>query len=150
MAMYQWQKGEYTCSTDKSTLQADVIHSFLSERSYWAKARPLEKVLKSIAHSECFGIYKENKQVGFARVVSDFTIYAYILDVFVLEEERGKGLGKFIMECIMNHPELSELNRWMLGTEDAHGLYAQYGFSPLKKVQNHMEKISMSQTTPEK
>ncbi len=141
MTNHQWQKGAYTCSTDKSTLQVDVMHTFLSERSYWAQGRSLEKVKRSIAHSECFGLYKMDKQVGFARVVSDFTIYAYILDVFVLEEERGNGLGKFLMECILAHPELIGVRKWMLGTEDAHGLYSQYGFTSLKKVQNHMEKV---------
>jgi GNAT superfamily N-acetyltransferase len=141
MATYRWEKEDYVCSTDKNKLDTRIIHSFLSERSYWAKARPLDLVIRSINHSECFGIYKGDNQVGFARVVSDFTIYAYILDVFVLEEERGRGLGKFIMECILNHPELKEVKKWTLGTEDAHGLYAQYGFTPLKKVQNHMERV---------
>lgn len=139
MEIQQWQKGAFTCSTDKTKLQIDLIHDFLSLRSYWAKGRTIEQVKRSISHSECFGVYKDDLQVGFARVISDFTIYAYILDVFVLEEERGFGLGKFLMECIMNHPELWNIKRWMLGTEDAHGLYKQFGFTSLKKVANHME-----------
>ena len=89
----------------------------------------------------CFGVYKGDKQVGFARVVTDCTIYAYILDVFILEKERGNGLGKWLMKCIMSHPELRDVHRWMLGTEDAHGLYEQHGFTSLKKVQNHMERV---------
>ncbi|MCK5281672.1 MAG: GNAT family N-acetyltransferase [Cyclobacteriaceae bacterium] len=141
MTTQLWENGDYICTTDKEKLQTETIHGFLSERSYWAKGRLIEKVRNSIENSECFGIYKNKKQVGFARVISDFTIYAYILDVFILEEERGNGLGKWLMHCIMNHPELKEVHRWMLGTEDAHGLYAQYGFTPLKKVQNHMERV---------
>lgn len=139
MEIQQWQKGVFTCSIDKTKLQIDLIHDFLSRRSYWAKGRTIEQVKRSISHSECFGVYKDDQQVGFARVISDFTIYAYILDVFVLEEERGFGLGKFLMECMMAHPELCNIKRWMLGTEDAHGLYKQFGFTPLKKVESHME-----------
>ena len=96
---------------------------------------------KSIVDCECFGVYKDGQQIAFARVISDFTIYAYILDVFVVEAERGHGIGKFIMNCIVNHPELSHVKKMTLGTEDAHGLYAQYGFTPLQKVQNHMERV---------
>jgi len=141
MQIYTWSKDDYLCTTDKSLLQIDIIHQFLSERSYWAKGRTKAQVINSIEHSESFGIYKQGQQIGFARVVSDYTIYAYLLDVFILEEDRGKGLGKFMMNCIMSHPKLTGLKRWMLGTEDAHGLYAQYGFTPLKKVQNHMERV---------
>ena len=141
MGTQEWLREGYICSTDKSRLQYNVIHSYLSERSYWAKGRTVEKIQQSIEHSECFGLYKKEKQIGFARVVSDFAIFAYILDVFVLEEERGLGHGKFIMECILNHPDLKEVNKWMLGTDDAHGLYAQYGFTPIKKVQNLMERV---------
>ena len=136
-----WQQEDIFCSTDKDLLQPNIIHDYLSNRSYWAKGRTLHQVKKSIMYSECFGIYRVEKQIGFARVVSDFTIYAYILDVFVLEEERGNGIGKFIMECIMNHPQLINIKRWMLGTEDAQGLYRQLGFDSLKKVENHMEKL---------
>ena len=141
MKTYQWQKDVYICSTDKSNLDIDDIHDFFSKRSYWAKGRTKEQVKRSINHSECFGLYKDARQLGFARVVSDFTIYAYILDVFILEEARGNGLGKFLMECVLNHPELVEVNRWMLGTEDAHKLYRQYGFTSLQKVEIHMEKV---------
>jgi GNAT superfamily N-acetyltransferase len=137
-----WKKGDYLCTTDKGMLQVDVIHKFLSERSYWAKGRSKEKVVKSIAHSLCFGVFRNEEQVGFARVVTDYAIYAYLLDVFVIENERGHGLGKFLMDCIMGHPELADLKRWMLGTEDAHGLYTQYGFTALKKMENHMEKVA--------
>jgi len=122
----------------------NFIHDFLSNRSYWAKGRLKEQVVRSIENSECFGIYKDTQQLGFARVVSDFTIYAYLLDVFIVEKERGNGLGKFLMNCIMSHPDLLQIKRWMLGTEDAHGLYRQYGFTSLKKVENHMERVADS------
>lgn len=139
--MQNWQNESYSCSTVKSKLQIEMIHDYLCNRSYWAKGRTIEEVKRSIDHSECFGVYKEDQQVGFARVVSDFTIYAYLLDVFILEQERGTGLGKFLMSCIMNHSEI-QVKRWMLGTEDAHGLYQQYGFTSLKNVSNHMEKVT--------
>ena len=138
--MKNWQNESYSCSTYKSKLQIEMIHDFLSNRSYWAKGRTIAQVKRSIDHSECFGVYRDNQQLGFARVVSDFTVYAYLLDVFILEHERGTGLGKFLMSCIMNHPEI-QAKRWMLGTEDAHGLYEQFGFTSLKKVANHMELI---------
>jgi GNAT superfamily N-acetyltransferase len=141
MKIQSWKNGEFLCTTDKSKLQKALIHQFLSERSYWAKGRTMDQVKRSIEHSLCFGIYHNEQQVAFARVVSDFTVYAYLLDVFVLEDFRGLGMGKFLMNCIMKHPELQGLKRWMLGTEDAHGLYKQYGFTSLKKVQNHMEKV---------
>lgn len=141
MKTFQWQKDGYTCSTDKSKLDIDIIHDFLIKDAYWAKGRTKEQVKRSINHSLSFGIYKAQRQVAFARVVSDFTIYAYILDVFVLEDERGFGLGKFLMESMLSHAELLGVKRWMLGTEDAHGLYQQYGFSPLKKVDNHLERV---------
>jgi len=141
MKIHSWKNAEIFCTTDKSKLQTQMIHQFLSERSYWAKGRTMDQVKRSIEHSLCFGVYKGEQQLAFARVVSDFTVYAYILDVFVLEDFRSLGLGKYLMNCIMKHPDLQGLKRWMLGTEDAHGLYKQYGFTSLKKVQNHMEKV---------
>ena len=141
MKNQHWQHGDFLCIADKSKLQVEVIHEFLSNRSYWAKGRTMDQVIRSIEHSSCFGVFKHDHQVGFARVISDFTIYAYLLDVFVLEEDRGNGLGKFLMDCIMQYPEFLEIKRWMLGTEDAHGLYQQYGFTALKKVENHMERV---------
>jgi GNAT superfamily N-acetyltransferase len=143
MKIQSWQNADFTCTTDKSLLHTDVIHGFLCNRSYWAKGRSMEKVKRSILHSLCFGVYHKGQQVAFARVVTDYTVYAYMLDVFVLEDFRGLGLAKFLMNCIMNHHELQELKRWMLGTEDAHGLYEHYGFTGLNKVQNHMEKVTL-------
>ena len=141
MEVNTWKETGIFCSTDKSLLDVEMIHRYLANESYWATGRSLEQVLRSVKHSLCFGIYRNEEQLGFARVVTDFTIYAYLMDVFVLESERGKGLGKFLMRCIMSHPELDMIKRWMLGTEDAHGLYKQFGFKELSKVQNHMERV---------
>jgi len=115
-----------------------VIHGFLTE-CYWAKGIPREVVARSIENSLCFGMYHDRKQIGFARVISDYATYAYIGDVFVLDSYRGRGLGKWLMECIMKHPRLRGLRRWSLVTGDAHGLYAQFGFTPLKTPERHME-----------
>ena len=115
-----------------------MIHSFLTE-SYWAKGIPRETVARSIENSLCFGVYAEGKQVAFARVISDCATYAYIGDVFVLESFRGHGLGKWMMECIMQHPALQGLRRWILLTRDAHGLYVQFGFAPVKSPERYME-----------
>jgi GNAT superfamily N-acetyltransferase len=133
-----YRKGEFTVSTDPKRIDLDVVHGFLTE-CYWAKGIAREVVARSVENSLCLGVYASGKQVGFARVISDFATYAYIGDVFVLESFRGRGLGKWLMECIMRHSRLQGLRRWSLVTGDAHGLYAQFGFSPLKKPQNYME-----------
>lgn len=130
----------YSISTDKSLLDIAVIHSYLSERSYWAQGRTIEKVKRSVEHSLCFGMYtREGKQIGFARVVTDFALFGYVMDVFILEEYRGKGLGKQLIEAIITHPDLQELRKLMLATRDAHTLYNQFGFKPLKEPENMME-----------
>lgn len=135
---------EFYVSTDKSNLDIDMIVSFLAKRSYWAKGRTREKIVKSIEHSLCFGVFTgEGKQVAFARVLSDFSVFAWIMDVFVLEEYRGRGLGKLLMAGIMEHPELQSLERWGLGTKDAHGLYEQFGFHRLKTPETKMEKTNL-------
>lgn len=115
-----------------------MIHRFLTD-CYWAKGIPREVVARSIENSLCFGVYFEAKQVGFARVISDYATYAYIGDVFVLDSHRGRGLGKWLMQCIMQHPRLQRLRRWGLVTQDAHGLYKQFGFTALKAPERHME-----------
>jgi GNAT superfamily N-acetyltransferase len=133
-----YRKGEFTVSTDRKRIDLDVVHSFLTE-CYWAKGIPREVVARSLENSLCFGVYAKSKQIGFARVISDYATYAYIGDVFVLEPLRGRGLGKWLMECVMQHPRLQGLRRWSLVTSDAHGLYAQFEFGPLKTPQNYME-----------
>jgi len=134
----EYRRGQFVISTGRDRLDLDVIHGFLTE-SYWAKGIPRDVVARSIENSLCFGIYSEGKQVGFARVISDYATYAYIGDVFVLETHRGHGLGKWLMECVMQHPRLQGLRRWSLLTDDAHGLYAQFGFTPLKLPGKYME-----------
>ena len=128
--IYEFQKNEYRISTDKTKLQFDVIHGFLST-SYWSPNIPMEIVKRAAENCLAFGIYKGDSQVGYARIISDYTTFAYLADVFVLECERGKGLSKWLMKCIMQVPDLQGLRRWMLTTRDAHGVYAQFGFTPL-------------------
>lgn len=133
------RRGDFLISTDRARLDLDVIHGFLTN-CYWAKGIPREVVARSIEHSLCFGIYDgSGEQVGFARVISDFATLAYLGDVFVLESYRGRGLGKWLMQCIMQHPTLQGLRRWILLTRDAHGLYQQFGFMPLKSADRYME-----------
>ena len=132
------RRGEFLLSTDRGRLDLNVIHGFLTA-CYWAKGIPREVVAGSIENSLCFGVYRQAEQVGFARVISDFATYAYIGDVFVLESYRGHGLGKWMMEAILKHPQLQGLRRWSLVTRDAYSLYQQLGFTPLKKPENYME-----------
>jgi GNAT superfamily N-acetyltransferase len=126
-------------STDKSRLDVERIHRFLSEESYWAKGIPRALVDRAIEHSLCFGAYDGDAQVGFARVVSDYAVFAYVGDVFVLPSHRGQGVSKALMDAIRGHADLQSLRRWHLLTYDAHGLYAQYGFHALEKPERHME-----------
>jgi GNAT superfamily N-acetyltransferase len=133
----EFHTDDYTISTDKARLDLAVIHDFLSH-SYWAEDVPLAIVQKSIQNSLCFGIYHQGRQVGFARAISDYTTYAYLADVFVLENHRGHGLGKWLIQSILSHPELQGLRRWALATRDAQGLYAQFGFKTVEKPENEM------------
>lgn len=129
-------------STDKDRLDVAMIHSFLSERSYWAKGRSLEAVKQTIAHSLCFGIYnREGKQLGFARVATDYAVFGWLMDVFVLEEYRKQGLGKQLIAYIVDHPAMKNIRRIGLATSDAHGLYRQFGFSQLSAPEKMMELV---------
>lgn len=123
---------EFLLSTDKTKLQIDTIHSFL-QRSHWAANRPLATIVKSIEHSLCYGIYRNSAQLGFARLVTDYSTYAYLCDVFIDEKYRGRGLSKWMMSCIMENPDLSQLRRFTLATKDAHGLYEKFGFKSLSQ-----------------
>ena len=134
-------------STDKSRLNIDLIHNYLSNESYWAKGRSIEKVKLSIENSICFGVYLDEAQIGFARVVTDYAVFAWILDVFILKDFQGRGYGKKLMNTIMTQNNLQNLLRWGLGTDDAHGLYEQYGFKPLRKPQNMMEIVAVKPDT---
>ena len=126
-------------STNKQKLDIQLIHNYLSNESYWAKGRSLETVQRSIENSLCFGVYTENSQVGFARVITDYAVFAWLLDVFILPEYQGKGYGKKLVKAIITHPDLQGLRRWGLGTDDAHELYKQFGFTSLQKPENMME-----------
>ena len=137
--MNEWTQGEYSISTDEARLDVDVIHHFL-DSSYWASGRSIETIRRSIDHSLPFGVYKENQQVGFARVITDYATFAWIADVFILEEHQGRGLGKWLMEIILTHPELQGFRRWVLATKDAHDLYRKYGFNELKLPERWMER----------
>jgi GNAT superfamily N-acetyltransferase len=122
-------KNGYVISTDKSKLDIDAIHDYLCHRSYWGRGRTVETVRKSIANSLCFGIYSRSSQLaGFARVVSDFALFAYLMDLFILEAHRKRGLGKWLVESIIREPALKDIRFWRLDTMDAHGLYRKYGF----------------------
>jgi GNAT superfamily N-acetyltransferase len=129
-AMVVMEMGRFLISTDRSKFDVDLIHKFLT-RSYWAARIPRATIVRAIENSLCFGVYDGTAQVGFARVISDFATYAYVADVFILEQYRERGLGKELMASIMAHPDLQGLRRWSLGTRDAQGLYAQFGFEPV-------------------
>ncbi|GFZ81866.1 N-acetyltransferase [Aquaticitalea lipolytica] len=129
-----------TISTDKEKLQIYVIHQFLTE-TYWAKGRTLEEVKKTIEHCLCFGMYLDGKQIGFARLATDYTVFAYLMDVFVLPEYRGKGYSKQLMKAINEEPQLQSCKVWMLKTSDAHKLYKQFGYTELKHPEKVMERL---------
>jgi GNAT superfamily N-acetyltransferase len=135
----------FIISTDKLKLDIATIHHYLSKEAYWCKNVPLEIVKTSIENSICFGIYHQEKQtlpgikqVGFARVITDKATFGYLADVFIMNDYRGRGLSKWLMQCILNHPELQGLRSLLLGTKDAHGLYSQFGFKPLEEPQRFM------------
>jgi GNAT superfamily N-acetyltransferase len=136
----EWRRGEYTISTDRARLDVGLIHKYLSESSYWAKGRPREVVERSIEHSLAFGIYHGERQVGFSRVITDYATFAWIADVFVVEEYRGRGLGKWLSEVMLAHPDLQGFRRWVLATKDAHELYRHVGFQELQRVERWMER----------
>ena len=138
--VHEWRRGEYLISTDKSRLDLTLIHNFLTT-SYWAAGIPLEVVRRSIEHSLSFGLYKEDQQIGYARVITDYATFAYLGDVFILEPFRGQGLSKWLMEVIVTHPELQGFRRWILLTKDAHGLYKKVGFTEVKTPERYMERF---------
>ena len=136
----EWTREGYTISSDRRRLDLDAIHGFLV-RSYWAEGVPRAVVGRSIEHSLCFGVYEGARQIGFARVITDEATVAFVSDVFVLEPWRGRGLGKWLVETIVSLPELRGLRRWMLVTNDAHGLYRRVGFTPPAHPERLMEKV---------
>ena len=131
---------ELIISDDKNKLDIELIHKFLTT-SYWAEGRTLEEVKNSIEHSICFGVYKNDRQIGFARIVSDLTIIAYLMDVFILEEYRGNGYSKLLLKRIFDDVRFKGIKKWILATKDAHSLYACFGFEKLKNPDRLMEKV---------
>jgi GNAT superfamily N-acetyltransferase len=136
----EWTNGAFTISTDAQRLQITVIVDALS-RAYWSSNRPRALIERSLDHSLNFGLYEADIQVGFARVVTDYATFAYLCDVFVLESHRGLGLGKWLTSVVTEHPDLAHLRRFMLATRDAHGLYAQFGFTQLSAPDRWMERF---------
>jgi GNAT superfamily N-acetyltransferase len=135
------QNEDFTISTDFAKLDLAKIHHYLSTESYWAKGRPFEVVQKSFANSAVFGIYQSDELVGWARVVTDYTTFGWIADVFIVPEFRGLGLGKRLMEAIFAHKDLQGFRRWVLATQDAHSLYEKFGFVALKRPARWMERF---------
>jgi GNAT superfamily N-acetyltransferase len=144
---HTYTRGDYTISTDPARLDVEAIAAYLS-RSYWANMRPREMVELSLRHSLNFGLYHTDgpgcPQVGLARIVTDYAVFAYLCDVYILEAHRGHGLGKWLIDTMINDPALTHVVRIMLATRDAHGLYAQYGFAPFAKPDIWMERIRSS------
>jgi GNAT superfamily N-acetyltransferase len=137
--MTEWRKGNWVVSTDPARQDVDAIHAFLT-RAYWSEHIPREIVDRAVRNSLCFGLFDGAAQIGLARVVTDRATFAYLCDVYVLESHRGRGLGKWLIECVLAHPELQGLRRFNLATRDAHGLYAPFGFQPLAKPESFMER----------
>jgi GNAT superfamily N-acetyltransferase len=134
-------RDHFAISTDPQRLDVDAIAEMLN-RSYWASGRSRERLEHALANSLVFGLYDGDRQIGLARIVSDYAIFAYLCDVFIHEDYRGNSLGKWLMETVHNHPDLQGLRRWLLATRDAHGLYAQYGWKPLANPERWMEKFN--------
>ncbi|MDO9301309.1 MAG: GNAT family N-acetyltransferase [Anaerolineales bacterium] len=133
-------RDSFTISTDPSRLNMNAMYDFLS-RSYWAKTRPRERTDEAFANSLVFGVYEDSRQIGMARIVTDFSVVVYLCDVFIHEDFRGHGLGKWLMQTMLENPALSHIRRWLLATDDAHGLYQQFGFEPLSDVEKWMQRL---------
>ncbi len=142
MTMTNFDDEKIEISTDRSLIDIAAVQKFLTERSYWARSRTLEQTRTAIENSICFGVYADGKMVGFGRVVSDRATFAYVGDVFIVEEYRGRGLGKRLMTAMVEHPDLQGLRRWVLATLDAHGLYREFGFTELKYPERWMERAA--------
>ena len=136
----EWRHEGFVISTDRSRLDRRLIHEFL-RHSYWARGIPRETVDRSIDNALCFGLYEGERQVGFARVITDDATFGYLSDVFVLDSHRGRGLATWLMEVVLAHPDLQGIRRWMLATADAHGLYRKVGFTELSKPERIMERL---------
>jgi GNAT superfamily N-acetyltransferase len=142
-------RGQYEISTDPNRIDLDAVHAYLT-RSYWCEGLPKEVLAKAIAGSLCFNLFGGGRQIGFARVGTDRATFAYLADVYVLEEHAGRGLGKWLIEEVQSHPDLQGLRRFVLVTKDAHGLYSQFGFQPLENPARYMEIVRPDIYTPRK
>ncbi len=136
--IFEFHRDRFTISTDPDRLDVDAIVDML-KRAYWAVGRPRQKTEKALRNSLVFGVYEGARQIGIARVVTDFSIFAYLCDVFIHEEYRGHGLGKWLIQTLMEHPDLIDVRRWLLVTSDAHGLYRQFGFTSLDDPERWMQ-----------
>jgi GNAT superfamily N-acetyltransferase len=136
----EWQRGNYVISTDITRLDVSFIYDFLSNDSYWAQGRSLELVKRSVENSLNFGLFDGDSQIGFARVVTDYATFAWLADVFVVDEHRGEGLGRWLIEVVTSHPQLQGFRRWVLATLDAHELYRKFGFNELSQPARWMER----------
>lgn len=136
--LFESHRENYLISTDTTLLNVDAICDFLT-RAYWAQGRPRERTEQALKNSLVFGVYEGSRQIGVARVVSDYSIFAYLCDVFIHEDFRGRGLGKWLMQTILSHPDLIDIRRWVLVTNDAHGLYKQYGFASIEDPEHWMQ-----------
>jgi GNAT superfamily N-acetyltransferase len=134
-----WERPPYRMTDDPAAVDLAVVHGFLTT-SYWAAGVPRETVARGVANSIPFSVFRDGRQVGFARAVTDRATFAYVADVFVLEDHRGQGLGAWLMETMLAHPDLQGLRRWILATRDAHGLYAKFGFTPVADVSRLMNR----------
>ena len=139
--IFELHRAPWLVSTDPARLDLGEVHHWLSTASYWAEGVPLDVIERGFRHSCGFGIYDEESELaGFGRVVTDYASFGYLADIFILPERRAHGLGKLLVEAMLAHPQLQGLRRWMLKTKDAHGLYSQFGFTPLKAPQGAMER----------
>lgn len=140
MSYFEVRRDEFLISADPARLDFDAICDFLT-RAYWAQGRPRAAVERAFAHSLPFGLYDGSRQIGMARVLSDQAVFAYLMDVFIHEDYRGRGLGKWLVETVLSHPDVKNARRWMLATDDAHGLYARHGFTLLHEPTHWMERL---------
>lgn len=136
-----YTKGGFTVTTDKEKIEIDILHNFLNQ-SYWANGRTKQTIITSIENSLCFSMFKGEKQIGFARVITDYATFAYLCDVYIEEDYRGNGLGIWMLECILNYPNLLDLKKWLLATRDAHELYRKFGFYSLSNPEKYMEIVN--------
>ncbi|WP_111645488.1 GNAT family N-acetyltransferase [Paranoxybacillus vitaminiphilus] len=139
--MKEYTKETFTVSTDRSKIDLNKVCDFLA-RSYWANKRKRETIMKSIEHSLCFSLFDGNEQIGFARVITDGATFAYLCDVFIDENDRGKKLGTWLLQCILEHPDVAGVRRFCLVTKDAHAFYKPFGFTSLQEPEKYMEKMN--------